>query len=92
MGWMTGVQFPAGAEIFCHNYSHNDSGVQPASYPVGNGILSQGVKWLECEADHYPLTSAEVMKAWSYTFTPPYIFMVWCLSMYRIHFHGMVLN
>jgi hypothetical protein len=31
------------------------------------------------EADHSPPTSAQVKKTWTYTSTPPYIFMVWCL-------------
>jgi hypothetical protein len=35
------------------------------------GALSLGVKWLECEADHSPLSGAEVKNAWSYTSTPP---------------------
>jgi len=41
--------------------------------------LSPGVKWLGCEADDSPLTSAKVKNAWSYTSTSPYVYMVWCL-------------
>jgi hypothetical protein len=63
----------------------------PASYPLGTGALSQGVKWLGNEADHSPPSSAKVKNAWSYTSTPPYIFMAWCLVKYRIHLHGVVL-
>jgi len=40
------------------------------------------------EADHSPPSSAEVKNAWSYTSTPPYVFMAWCLVKYRIRLHG----
>jgi hypothetical protein len=40
--------------------------------------LSLGIKWMGHEADHSPPSSAEVKNACSYTFTPPYAFMVWC--------------
>jgi hypothetical protein len=43
------------------------------------GALSLGVKRQEREADHSPPSSAEVKNAWSYTSTPPYVFMTWCL-------------
>jgi hypothetical protein len=42
----------------------------PASYPK-----VPGVNWPGREADHSPPTSAEVKNTWSYTFTPPYVFM-----------------
>jgi hypothetical protein len=41
--------------------------------------LSLGVKWPVCEADHSPPSTAKVKNAWSYTFTPQYAFMAWCL-------------
>jgi hypothetical protein len=41
--------------------------------------LSPGVKGPEMEADHSPKSSAEVENAWSYTSTPQYAFMVWCV-------------
>jgi len=40
---------------------------------MGTGGKAAGV------CDHSPPSSAEVKKAWSYTSTTPYIFMVWCL-------------
>jgi hypothetical protein len=43
------------------------------------GTLSLGVKRSGREADHSPLSSAEVNNAWSYTSTPQYVFMAWCL-------------
>jgi hypothetical protein len=41
-------------------------------------IVFQGVKWPGHEADHSPLSSAEVKNAWSYT-SLPYDFMMRCL-------------
>jgi len=35
------------------------------------------------EADHSPPSSSEVNKAWSYTSTPPYVFMAWSLVQHR---------
>jgi hypothetical protein len=37
--------------------------------------VSLGVKRPENEADHLPLSNAEVKNAWSYTSTPPYVFV-----------------
>jgi hypothetical protein len=34
------------------------------------GTLSPGLNWPEREADHLPLSSAEVKNVWSYTSTP----------------------
>jgi hypothetical protein len=38
------------------------------------------------EADHSPLSSAEVKNEWSYTSTPQYVFMEWCLVKHRDNF------
>jgi len=45
--------------------------------------LSLGVKLPGREADHSSPSSAEVKNTWSYTFTPQYVFMVWCLVKHR---------
>jgi len=50
MDWTTGVQFPAGAVMMP---------VQP-TIQWESGDLSLGVKWPGREADHSPLSSAEV--------------------------------
>jgi hypothetical protein len=50
------------------------------------GALSLGVKWLGREADHSFPSSAEVDNAWSYTSTPQYVFMAWCLVKHRDNF------
>jgi hypothetical protein len=55
------VRFPVGAGNFSlHHRVQNGSGAHPASYPIGTGALSLGVKWLGRESDHPTPTSAEV--------------------------------
>jgi hypothetical protein len=49
------------------------------------GALSLGVKRPGREADLSPPSSAKV-NAWSYTSTPPYVFMAWCLVKHRDNF------
>jgi hypothetical protein len=50
------------------------------------GALSLCVKRPEREADYSPPSSAEVENAWSYTSTPQYVFMAWCLVKHRDNF------
>jgi hypothetical protein len=52
---------------------------QPPVQWVLEFILSFGVKWPGCEANHSPSPSAKIKNAWHYTSTPPYICMEWCL-------------
>jgi hypothetical protein len=52
-----------------------------ASYP-----RSTGIKRPEREADHSPPSSAEVKNTWSYTSTPQYVFVAWCLVGHRDNF------
>jgi hypothetical protein len=47
------------------------------------GTVSLGVKRPRREAEHSPPSSTEVKYAWSYTSTPPYVFMSWCLIKHR---------
>jgi len=47
-----------------------------------------GVKWLGHETGHSPPSRAEVKNAQSYTSTPPYVFMAWCLVKYTEHLKG----
>jgi hypothetical protein len=51
-----------------------------------------GLKWLGREADHSPLSNAEVKNARSYTSTPPYVFVAWCLIKQEIRLHGVILS
>jgi hypothetical protein len=48
--------------------------------------LSLGVKRPEREADNSAPSSAEVKSAYSYTSTPLYVFMAWCLVRHRDNF------
>jgi hypothetical protein len=74
------VRFPAGAVNFSlHHRVQNGSGARTASCPVGNRGSFPGINWSGREADHSPPSSAEVKDAWSYTSTPQYFFMPWCL-------------
>jgi hypothetical protein len=58
------VRFPAEAGNFSiHHRIQNGSGAHPASYPIGTGALSVGVKRPGREADHSPPSNAEV-KEW----------------------------
>jgi hypothetical protein len=50
------------------------------------GALSLGIKRSGREADHSPQSSAEVKNGWSYTSTPQYVFMAWCLVKHRDSF------
>jgi len=53
----------------------------PTQPPIqwATGALSLGVKRQGREAYHSPPSATEVKQVWSYTFTPPYVFMAWCL-------------
>jgi hypothetical protein len=54
---------------------------------MGNGAFSSGVKRPKREADH--LTSSDkINNAWCFNFSPPYVFVIWCLSteqLYRLY-------
>jgi hypothetical protein len=56
---------------------NNAFGAHPASYPVGAGGFTLRVKRPGLEADHSPLSSADVKKEWRYTSTP-FDMSPWC--------------
>jgi hypothetical protein len=59
--WTIGVWFLVGARDFSLLYSvQTSSEAHRASYPVGTGGLSMGVKWSGREADHSPPSEASV--------------------------------
>jgi hypothetical protein len=72
-----------GWEFFPH---HRVQG--PTQLPIQwiAGTLSLGVKRSVCEADHLPPCSAEIKNVWSYTSTPKYVFMAWCVLKHRSNF------
>jgi hypothetical protein len=69
--------FPAGNNFsLCHNVKIS-SGAHPASYLMGIGVLSSGVKRPGRETEtSSPRT--EVKNTWSYTPTTSYVCMAWC--------------
>jgi hypothetical protein len=74
------VRFPAGAGNFSLHYLSRTA-LGPTLPPIQwvPGALFLGVKRPGREADYSPPSSAEVKNAWSYTSTPQYVFMAWCL-------------
>jgi hypothetical protein len=78
-GW-SGVWFQAGARGFSFSFLHK---IQQALTHTHSSAISLGsrhslgVKWLGCEIDHLPLSSAKVKNEWSHMFTPPHAFVVW---------------
>jgi hypothetical protein len=67
-------------------FLQNGFGAHPASYRMGSRRFLLVVKWPGSEADHSPPSSAEVKNAWSYSSTPYYVFMEWCLVKHRHNF------
>jgi hypothetical protein len=57
----------------------------PPIHWVPEAILP-GVKRQGREADHSPLSSAEVNNTWRHTCTPQYVFMAWYLVKHRDNF------
>jgi len=68
------------------------SGAHAVSYPKLIGGSYLGVKRPGREAEHSPPSSAETKKAWSYTSTSSYVFVVWCLCKCRIRLYDVVLS
>jgi hypothetical protein len=82
------VRFPGGGagNLSLHHRVQNDSMAHLASCPMGTRGLSLGIKRPVRETDHSPPSSAEVKNAWSYTSTPQYVLMTWCLVKHRNNF------
>jgi hypothetical protein len=76
------------SNFLCLPVTFSRKALEPTQPPIQwlPGALSLGVKRLGSEADHWPPSSAKVKKAWSYTSTPQYVFMVWCLVKHRDNF------
>jgi hypothetical protein len=70
-------EFQQGQKFSLLHIVQTDSGVHPASYPMGTGgILPQEVKQPGREADHSPPVSAKVKKMCIYRSSPSHAFMV----------------
>jgi hypothetical protein len=65
-------------KVSIYHSVQTDSRAHIAAYPtvMVEGGLPLGVQRQGREAEHSPSPSAELMNAWSYASTPPYIFMV----------------
>jgi hypothetical protein len=68
-------EFRHGQEFSLHHIVHTDSGAHPASYAMGNGVLSLGAKRTRREPDHTYPTNLEVKRKSIYKSTPQYVFM-----------------
>jgi hypothetical protein len=64
-----------GQEFSLLHFVQTGCGVHTTSYPMVIGALPPAVKRPGRETDHSPPTSAEVKKTWTYTSTPPHVFM-----------------
>jgi len=82
------VRFPVGTRNFSlhHRVQTGFATHQPPIQWVP-GSLFLGVKRPGSEAHHSPPSGAEVKNAWSYTSTPLYAFLAWCLVKHRDNFN-----
>jgi hypothetical protein len=86
MGWTTyesGIYSRQGQEIFIF-FIASKLALGPTQPP--SGVLPPGVEWPEDEADHLPLSSAEVKNTWSCKSTALYVFIACCLIKHRDNF------
>jgi hypothetical protein len=61
--------------VCCVLYVETGSGVHTTSCIIGYGAVAPRIKRPERKANYSSTTSKEVKKIWSYTSTPPYVFM-----------------
>jgi hypothetical protein len=90
LGWTIGVlgfDSRRGLGIFLFT-TMSRTALRPTQPPIQwvPGALSLGVKRPGRGADQSPPSSAKVKDTWSYTSTPHYVFMVWCLVKHRDNF------
>jgi hypothetical protein len=84
---MVGVRFPTGAGNFSLRHRvQTGSGAHTVSYPTDTEGSFSGSKAAWAWSWPYTPSSAEVKNAWSYTSTPQYVFMAWCLVKHRDNF------
>ena len=80
------VQFPpGGTDILLLANVETRSGTHPLATERVSGNSSSGVKRLGYEADLSP-SGGQIKNAWSYTSTPAYVFIEWCLMVHRDKF------
>jgi hypothetical protein len=67
----SGVRIPVGTRDFALLQKvQTDSGAHLASYTMGTGVLSRGVKRPDHDVYHSPPSSDEIRNEWRYTSTP----------------------
>jgi len=86
MGWMTRVQFPAGALMFSLPLSPEQFWCPPSLLSNGTGDSCPGVKQPRHEVNHSPLCSVKVKNVWNYVSISYYGLMAWCLVKHRDNF------
>jgi hypothetical protein len=57
----------------------------PSTCSLGSRHSSFGIKWLGCEIDHLPPSSAKVKNEWSHVSATPYASVVWTGSAFLSH-------
>lgn len=67
------------------NWVQTDFGAHLAACPMGTAVCFPGIK-RPGEADYSPPVRVEVKYLWSYTSSPPYLFMVRCSNKSRDDF------
>jgi hypothetical protein len=68
-------------KFLCHIRSvQTGSEAHPASSPMGTGGYVSGSKTSGAWSWSLAFMCCRGQEWWSYTFTPPYVFMAWCLS------------
>jgi hypothetical protein len=74
--------------LFSTFFTASGTALVPTQPPIQwvSETLSLGIKQPGQEANHSPPSSAEVKNAWSYTSTPQYVFIAWCLVKHRDNF------
>jgi hypothetical protein len=95
MGWTTGVQFSAGTTMGFLLFATAPvrlSGPPRLLSHEYRMLLPKVVKRPGHEAYNSPPSSAEVKNAWSYTSTPQYDFMAWCLIKQDICMYGVLIS
>jgi hypothetical protein len=76
----TGIQFLAEArKLLFSTMSRQALGSTQPHIQCKRGTFSLKIKWLGCEANHSPPSTADIKNAWIYSSTPPNTFMMWCL-------------
>jgi hypothetical protein len=85
--WMIGIRFSAGAGNFTLRHRvQTGSGAHPASYPMDTGLFPWGLSGRGVKLTIHLNLMSMSKNAWSYTYTPQYVFMSRYLVKHRDYF------